>query len=93
MNLERLIRAVHAAQVLLDGASDDQWQMPPNPVQSVGRSSSVSDPTFNTASDERRLRLRMAMIRTERVLDQLAGVLEAESKNLEKAIDDWQGKT
>lgn len=92
MNIERFIRAVHAAETLVNDSQDDQWQLPPNPTQQVGgRSNKVSDPTFNITSDERRMRLRAQVEETERLLALASIALERQAKNLEEAIDAWQG--
>ena len=93
MEIARFIKAVHAAESLVADAQDDQWQLPPNPIQNVGggKGNSVSNPTFNITTDERRVELREAVIETNRLLDLAAKALEKQTAVLEKAIDRWQG--
>lgn len=93
MEIQRFIRAVHAAESLVADSQDDQWQLPPNPTQNVGggKGNAVSNPTFNITTDERRLALREALIETNRLLDLASKALEQQTEVLERAIDRWQG--
>lgn len=93
MEIHKFIKAVHEAEGLIADAQDDQWQLPPNPIQNVGggKGNSVSNPTFNIATDERRLALREAVTETQRLLWLASKALENQTAVLERAIDRWQG--
>lgn len=89
-------RELDELRALLPAAIDAQWLPGRVPLpredtdeRSTGR---PSDPTAETALDERRLSVREQVIRSEHLIRKTLVVLRGVRLALEKALDAWEGE-
>lgn len=89
--LEELIKAFQDADALLADAESSQWQRPPYPVDSAGggKKSSVTDTTSMIALDTKRLRLRAAVLKSERSVRETVEAVKRSNEELRKALEEW----
>jgi hypothetical protein len=88
-------RAALGLASLIGAAADAQWSSAPIPHTASGErpapTGEVADPTFATVADERRLRLRAAVVAGERALRTTARDLAAAERKLHDALEAWHG--
>ena len=84
--------ALKALATDLRAACAVQWSEPPHlSVASEVRSGRIADPTACVALDERRLRVRAAVLGAESRLVVAADEFALASTTLRTAVDEWQG--
>lgn len=82
--------AIREVAALLPTAYERQWN--PARVQTrVGTPPLYSDPTGETATDPRRLRVRAAVIESEREIEEATATVRATTARLRHALDAWVG--
>lgn len=89
-------RECDALSEVLPGALSAQWRAAPAPkprddTTERGKGSH-GDPTQAIVLDERRLRLRLQVIASERVLRGAAVAVRGVRRGLELALDEWEGR-
>ncbi|GEB46977.1 hypothetical protein MTE01_29220 [Microbacterium testaceum] len=95
-----LIRSAGASLIRLGEnlghAADVQWLPPAAPSKrndTAERASGlVSNPTLDTATDERRLKVRAAVIEAETLLERMRGTADDAADRLEAALQGWAGE-
>ena len=93
---ELLLWAIEEARLMQDTADTAvalQWVAPSvrRPVDDDGprARATVNDPTFRTATDERRLKLRAQVVATERVIREAIIALRGARLGLEATLEDY----
>lgn len=80
---------------LLGQADEIQWQPSPTPKpreDTTERSKGGhGDPTASIVADDRRLAVRVAVLKGEGAIEQAAAAVRSASADLEHAIDRWTG--
>lgn len=83
-------------EAALPAALDAQWSIPPVDRPRVDTSDRIRpsrvDPTYDIATDERRIRLREQVVRSLHVMRQAAVVLRGTRVGLEITLAAWQGE-
>ena len=92
--LEAFAAAYVRLSALLDAAAEPQWQVGqsvrPREDTSERSVGVTSDPTWRAASDERRLRVRAAVVAAERARALAARQLRAAEADLTQALEDFR---
>ena len=92
--LEPFAAAFLRLSALLDAAAEPQWQVArsvrPREDTSERSLGVTSDPTWRAASDERRLRVRAAVVAAGRARALAARQLRAAEVDLSRALDDFR---
>lgn len=88
--ITELINAFKEADALLNDAQDSQWERPPYPVNDGGgKSATVPDMTSSIALDTKRLRLRAAVLKNERLIREAVVAVRQANADLQKALREW----
>jgi len=89
--MEELIEAFQEADALLSEADHSQWKRPPYPVDNAGggKKATVSDPTSMVALDTKRLRLRAAVLKSERAVRETVEAVKRSNEEMRKALEEW----
>jgi hypothetical protein len=92
---EALRLATEVEELTIEGR-EYQWDAAPIPasredVRIKGTGGTPNDPTSSTAMDGRRLRLRAAVVKAERELEQTVANLRRAHTDLTRALDAWHG--
>lgn len=93
--LEKFAAAYLAVRQLVVNSAEAQWQAGKSPVpreDTTERSKNMtSDPTPTIMADERRLKLRVAVLEAEAALTAAEKTLSAAHRHLSDALQKWQG--
>lgn len=93
--MRRVVESALNLHTLLPDAYEYQWRPATFRTDRDGgprpKGGPPSDPTGETAVDPRRLRLRAAVIASERELEEAAGALDAAAGRLRVALEAWRG--
>src|SRR5690606_20285694 len=82
----------HRLGSLLEAAYAVQWEAPPN-LHSDRQPGEPANPTADVALDPRRMQLRLAVLKAERLLRNAAPAIARAEAELASALDAWAGHT
>lgn len=90
-----LVLAARELALALAEADAAQWLpavvVKPHEDTTERSQGAYSDPTFATATDERRLAVRAAVVEAERALHDLTRAVERVTHEVDAAVDAWAG--
>jgi hypothetical protein len=98
LTIEQLVKLARREADLLAATLPDalaaQWEAHPHPRSREDsqerKTTGVSDPTFHTASDDERLRLRRQVVRSTAILRRTAIELRGVRRGLELTLGEWE---